>query len=599
VPSHVFDAPNMLRCKDLGWATEWFQKSYCKQISSTRHVVALMRRDCGYLVYSTSGAEFDDAYKSAEAYATSGGEDALDLVPIYYNNWQGVCDGHMNIGQEVENCKCDDECHKWGDCCNTCAEANSYAVESMTEREWQHLGPLRSSLTEEEFKMERDAFENACYTDKTLTHEVDSRCMAPDGESWYRMPADWHSGVCDDSTCVYRCRENGIAFNSDYGASYGVGDLVSCVRGRKKEEGDHGECPYTFHQYDCPGNNIISYDTSVAQCEILCNNDPTCKGFSYKDDRCITKSASCITTVSNGWSFYAKEECSSVEDSHSYAKGGYILGALGEVCETDLLIRTEAECESAMQALGLFNPTISWSNSDSRIPAFCSYRPDASYCNQYSCANEPHMGHFNTDETNTGREDLQPVCIDPNDVSGPKEQTLIDCKTWARNTKEDNGCTCYHQGFDIISSTVYHDGGLTTRAYASCDKNECYAFCDELYAGSTINSAGFCKDGCDKYEERGGCNAHNICPSGFDAISNNLDGEGKKWASDKSSRTVQECANICKDRYGCTGFEYNEKNGGCGTYTGGSINVQQDEGRLYAASEWRSCLAANGRRRKL
>jgi len=90
-------------------------------------------------------------------------------------------------------------------------------------------------------------------------------------------------------------------------------------------------------------------------------------------------------------------------------------------------------------------------------------------------------------------------------TNGSNEQRLIECKAWGQYSKEDNGCTCYHQGFEIISSAVYHDGGLTTRAYASCDKNECYAFCDELYAASTGSSAGRCKEGCDKYEELGGC----------------------------------------------------------------------------------------------
>jgi len=83
---------------------------------------------------------------------------------------------------------------------------------------------------------------------------------APDGDSWYRMKADWHSGKCDDSTCVYRCREDGIAFNSDYGASYGDGDLVKCVRSPKKEEN-------SSHYYSlargkvCPIEHIIRDET--------------------------------------------------------------------------------------------------------------------------------------------------------------------------------------------------------------------------------------------------------------------------------------------------------------------------------------------------
>jgi len=167
------------------------------------------------------------------------------------------------------------------------------------------------------------------------------------------------------------------------------------------------------------------------------------------------------------------------------------------------------------------------------------------------------------------------------------------------------------QGCIHSSNIILHAGKSVEECSVLCDDmDDCWAFEYGVnYGGSGQYKAGDCQlqssasvsdcDGAhynlDLYIKW----AHNICPSGFDAISNNLAGEGKTWASDKSSRTVQECANICKDRYGCTGFEYNEKDGHCGTYTGGSINVQQDEGRLYAASEWRSCLAANGRRRKL
>jgi len=89
-----------------------------------------------------------------------------------------------------------------------------------------------------------------------------------------------------------------------------------------------------------------------------------------------------------------------------------------------------------------------------------------------------------------------------------------------------------------------------------------------------------------------------ICPSGYEAVSVNLDGKGKLWAHPHpdSSRTIQDCANICNWRNGCTGFEYAEgprSHGGCGTYTGGTSNYRQDENRLALESNWRSCMKVN------
>jgi hypothetical protein len=90
------------------------------------------------------------------------------------------------------------------------------------------------------------------------------------------------------------------------------------------------------------------------------------------------------------------------------------------------------------------------------------------------------------------------------------------------------------------------------------------------------------------------CQKDPICPEGYTAISENLDGKGKVWSKphpDKS-RTIDDCARICDGRNDCTGFEYAEgphETGACGTYSGGNCNVQRNEGRLKTRSNWRSC----------
>ena len=86
-----------------------------------------------------------------------------------------------------------------------------------------------------------------------------------------------------------------------------------------------------------------------------------------------------------------------------------------------------------------------------------------------------------------------------------------------------------------------------------------------------------------------------LCPSGYDAVSENLDGTGKEWAQphQDSSRTIYDCASICDERQDCTGFEFAEgdsETGACGTYTGGDGNLLKDEGRLDSDSNWRSCI---------
>ena len=86
-----------------------------------------------------------------------------------------------------------------------------------------------------------------------------------------------------------------------------------------------------------------------------------------------------------------------------------------------------------------------------------------------------------------------------------------------------------------------------------------------------------------------------MCPSGYDAVSEDVGGTGKEWAQPHpdSSRTINDCASICDERQGCTGFEFAEgdlETGACGTYTGGDGNKQNDEGRLDSDSNWRSCI---------
>ena len=88
-----------------------------------------------------------------------------------------------------------------------------------------------------------------------------------------------------------------------------------------------------------------------------------------------------------------------------------------------------------------------------------------------------------------------------------------------------------------------------------------------------------------------------ICPLGYYSVDQDLDGTGKEWAKPSldSSRSLQHCADICNHRSGCTSFEYANgphQQGGCGTYTGGDGNIQNqnNENRTQPGSNWFSCV---------
>ena len=100
-----------------------------------------------------------------------------------------------------------------------------------------------------------------------------------------------------------------------------------------------------------------------------------------------------------------------------------------------------------------------------------------------------------------------------------------------------------------------------------------------------------------------------MCPSGYTAIPQNLDGEGKLWVdtTNESGATIESaCASACAGRDGtdgtaiCTGFEfgpaqsawgpYEKGDYACATFTGADENISNGAGRLKVDSPWRSCI---------
>ena len=86
-----------------------------------------------------------------------------------------------------------------------------------------------------------------------------------------------------------------------------------------------------------------------------------------------------------------------------------------------------------------------------------------------------------------------------------------------------------------------------------------------------------------------------ICPLGYYSVDEDLDGSGKEWAQPHpdQSRSLQQCADICNNRSGCTSFEHAngpQEQGACGTYTGGVSNIGENENRTQPGSRWFSCV---------
>ena len=97
-----------------------------------------------------------------------------------------------------------------------------------------------------------------------------------------------------------------------------------------------------------------------------------------------------------------------------------------------------------------------------------------------------------------------------------------------------------------------------------------------------------------------------FCPSGYDAIPEDLGFEGEKWHPAETYETIFDaCTAHCNDRQGCTSFEYgpllwalpglgyNKGDYACATFTDGDGNKNKNECRLSSTSKWRSCMKSS------
>merc|ERR1719204_2863705 len=98
--------------------------------------------------------------------------------------------------------------------------------------------------------------------------------------------------------------------------------------------------------------------------------------------------------------YYQNHKQDSSTDNTKYEP--YRFMDLGAVCPQNEIINEVDECKRALEYLEAPNSDIKWNGSANSIPSGCSYRPAGQ--------DHPNQAHFNKDQSNNGRGDLQPVC---------------------------------------------------------------------------------------------------------------------------------------------------------------------------------------------
>jgi len=90
--------------------------------------------------------------------------------------------------------------------------------------------------------------------------------------------------------------------------------------------------------------------------------------------------------------------------------------------------------------------------------------------------------------------------INPNPIATCYDvEVLRQCEAWGRFSKEDNGCKAFALGWKKQDNTC-HGCSPTKRDYTACSKEECAAFCGDIYQTSAFEKKR-CINGCNKYAE--------------------------------------------------------------------------------------------------
>jgi len=167
-------------------------------------------------------------------------------------------------------------------------------------------------------------------------------------------------------------------------------------------------------------------------------------------------------------------------------------------------------------------------------------------------------------------------------------ETIFDACT--AHCNERQGCTSFEYGPVLETWGQYNAGDYACATFTDGDGNKAN---DDGRLNFKSKWRSCMKSSKEKF-----------CPSGYDAIPDDLRFEGEKWYPAETYETILDaCTAHCNDRQGCTSFEYGpvpipwgqykEGDYACATFTDGDGNKYNDDCRLSFSSRWRSCMKAS------
>ena len=153
-------------------------------------------------------------------------------------------------------------------------------------------------------------------------------------------------------------------------------------------------------------------------------------------------------------------------------------GAKGSVCDKRTVIKTAAECSTALGELGL-DTAIGWSGSYSGVPSGCSYQKG--------------KPHFNANAAGKGRSDLAPICRSESkdECQGEicKQEECCQVKVFPTCAGTKNICDGKNSdGLQFFKIKAAFETDATCAKYSGCEVSECCEAKDSCSSGDKQNA---------------------------------------------------------------------------------------------------------------
>jgi len=363
------------------------------------------------------------------------------------------------------------------------------------------------------------------------------------------------------------------------GGMYWTDDLCQCAC-EAIPEGYQAYLEYGSAQ----GNLIDQFeDLTAEECADLCNGQETlCAGFTiFEDGRCELKAAITLTQRirTRNRSTYVKIVPGTLEDG---SNSGNVLESLAELPPDGIRAFTEGLDKDHLLETAL--EMVSVPNVDA------SAGEDESVASEISVSSEDSMTIVSRNAEGTlGRRQL--LLFGSYHVNGGE----LANENTHRCANENQWCAC--TGHVVYTRKCTEHGNCNQASWNTVMVENWYALFRQVEGGIQCSNSAFGGDPYRGKDKQCFCHPHPHtpeCPAGYTAIAQNLDGAGKVVAPSNEWRTIENCADFCNSRSGCTSFEFGapgrHHQGDCITYTGGQGNYRNTEDRLGLWANWRSCV---------